>query len=238
VTPDGEAAGRPAGAGVTPVGRGRLRLAFADPLSALPETAQKLLLAAKAIIETDGFNALTLNRVSEASGENKAMISYYFGNKAGLVAAVVDSVVHEEYMASQNRMKDVAAEHRVRRLIEEMRKMNAATGEFRVFFELLPNVLRDDALRQRIALLYRWYWSVKLEWLGVADPYAALEDPDLRGLARLLSAVIDGLAVQAAIAPDLDLTDPYRILARLLRDSEFTLPDGSLVGGDPGSPSA
>jgi AcrR family transcriptional regulator len=238
VTPDGEVTGRPAGAGVTPLGRGRLRLDFADPLSALPETARRLLLAAKDIIARDGFNALTLNRVSEASGENKAMISYYFGNKAGLVAAVVDSVVHEEYMASQNRMKDVAAEYRVRRLIEEMRKMNAATGEFRVFFELLPHVLRDDALRQRIALLYKWYWSVKLEWLGVADPSGAMEDPDLRGLARLLSAIIDGLAVQAAIDPDVDLADTYRILARLLKDSGFTLPDGSLVGGEPGSSSA
>jgi hypothetical protein len=146
--------------------------------------------------------------------------------------------VHEEYMASQNRMKDVAAEHRVRRLIEEMRKMNAATGEFRVFFELLPHVLRDDALRQRIVLLYKWYWSVKLEWLGVADPSGAMEDPDLRGLARLLSALIDGLAVQAAIDPDIDLADTYRILARLLKDSGFTLPDGSLVGGEPGSSSA
>ncbi len=238
MTPEDEATGRPAAAGVTPLGRGRLRLDFADPLSALPETARRLLLAAKAIIETDGFNALTLNRVSEASGENKAMISYYFGNKAGLVAAVVDSVVHDEYIASQNRMKDVPAAQRVRRLVEEMRKMDAATAEFRAFFELLPHVLRDEALRQRIALLYRWYWSVKLEWLGVADPYGALEDPDLRGLARLLSAVIDGLAVQAAIAPDLDLADPYRILARLLRDSEFKLPDGSLVGGEPGSSSA
>jgi len=238
VTSEGEAAGRPAGAGATPSGRGRLRLDFADPLSALPETAQRLLLAAKEIIETDGFKALTLNTVSAASGENKAMISYYFGNKAGLVAAVVDSVVHEEYMASQNRMKDVAAEHRVRRLIEEMRSMNAATGEFRVFFELLPHVVRDEALRRRIALLYKWYWSVKLEWLGVADPSSALEDPDLRGLARLLSAVIDGLAVQAAIDPDVDLADPYRILARLLKDSGFTLPDGSLVGGQPDSSSA
>ena len=140
MTSEGDA-GRPAGAGPTPSGQGHLRLAFADPLSALPETAQRLLLAAKEIIETDGFSALTLNAVSAASGENKAMISYYFGNKAGLVAAVVDSVVHEEYVASQDRMKDVAAEHRVRRLVEEMRKMNAATGEFRVFFELLPHVL-------------------------------------------------------------------------------------------------
>ena len=94
--------------------------------------------------------------------------------------------------------------------------MAAATDEFRVFFEMLPHVLRDEDLRRRIALLYRWYWSMKLEWLGAADPAAALDDPDLLGLAQLLSAVIDGLAVQAAVDPSIDLDNPCRAFARML----------------------
>lgn len=210
---------------------GRLQPAFEDPLSALPETARKLLVAAKDIIAADGFDALTLNSVAAASGENKAMISYYFGNKAGLVAAVLDSVIHDEYIASQDRMKDVDPKRRTQRLVEEMRRMDAAAEEFRVFFELLPHVLRDELLRRRIALLYRWYWSVKLEWLGVTNPSRALEDPELLGLAQLLSAVIDGLAIQAAIDPDLDLTNPYRIFHKMLDCSQFALPDGK-AGGD------
>jgi AcrR family transcriptional regulator len=196
--------------------RGGPQIAFDDPLPALPETAQKLLLAAKHIIATYGFDALTLNAVSSASGENKAMIAYYFGNKAGLVAAVLDSVIHDEYVSSQNRMQDVAPEQRWSQLIEEMRRMAGAAEEFRVFFEMLPHVLRDEALRRRIALLYRWYWSVKLEWLGMGSPARALDDPDLLGLTQLLSAVIDGLAVQAAIDPALDLANPYRIFDRML----------------------
>jgi len=190
--------------------------AFSDPLPALPETARNLLLAAKRIIATSGFEALTLSSVSAMSGENKAMIAYYFGNKAGLVAAVLDSVIHDEYVASQDRMKDVDPERRRHQLIEEMRRMAGATGEFRVFFEMLPHVLRDDALRRRIAQLYRWYWSMKLEWLGVAGPTAALDDPELLGLAQLLSAVIDGLAVQAAVDPEIDLVAPCRAFARML----------------------
>lgn len=213
---DGDGSGTPAGAATSRSSRGHLQFAFEDPLSALPGTAQKLLLAAKDIIATEGFDALTLNSVSAASGENKAMIAYYFGNKAGLVAAVLDSVIHDEYIASQNRMKDVDPEERCRQLIEEMRRMGAAAKEFRVFFELLPHVLRDEALRRRIALLYTWHWSVKLEWLGITSASGALEDPDLLGLTQLLSAVIDGLAVQTAIDPDLDLANPYRVLFRLI----------------------
>ena len=113
--------------------------------------------------------------------------------------------------------------------------MDAAIDEFRVFFELLPHVLRDEALRQRIAALYTWYWRVKLEWLGVADPARGLEDPELLGLAQILSAVIDGLAIQAAIDPDLDLANPYRVLYKMLEGSRFQLADGMVGGGEPGS---
>ena len=218
--------GAAAGAATSRSSRGRLQFTFEDPLSALPETAQKLLRAAKDIIASEGFGALTLNSVSAASGENKAMISYYFGNKAGLVAAALDSVIHDEYIASQDRMKDVDPKRRTQRLVEEMRRMDAAVEEFRVFFELLPHVLRDEALRQRIAALYTWYWRVKLEWLGITSPSSALEDPELLGLAQLLSAVIDGLAIQAAIDPDFDLTNPYRVFYKMLECSLPALPAG------------
>jgi len=212
-------------------GRGRLQFAFEDPLSALPETAQKLLLAAKAIIANEGFHALTLNSVSTLSGENKAMISYYFGNKAGLVAAVLDSVIHDEYITSQDRMKDVRPRDRCQKLIDEMRRMDTASEEFRVFFELLPHVLRDETLRRRIALLYQWYWSLKLEWLGLPGGAGALDDPDLLGLTQLLSAVIDGLAVQLAIDPGLDLANPYRVFQEMLASTIAGLP-GAATRGD------
>jgi len=207
---------------------------FVDPLSSLPETAQNLVLAAKRIIVSEGFDALSLSAVSVASGENKAMVAYYFGNKAGLVAAVLDSVIHDEYLGSSNRMRDVTPEERPRRLVEEMRRMDEASAEFRVFFELLPRVLRNELLRRRMVVLYTWYWRVKLEWLGIDAGPAAFDDPDLLGFAQLLSAVIDGLAIQAAIDPDVDLDNPYRVLTRLLERSLPTY-SPSATGADDGA---
>jgi len=232
MSPDAHGGAEPASA--TPrrqSGRGEVRLAFKDPLTVLPETARRLLLAAKEILATDGFDALTLSSVSAVSGENKAMISYYFGNKAGLIAAVLDSVIHDEYIASQDRMKDADPGNRAQRLVEEMRRMDEVTDDFRVFFELLPHVLRDESLRPRIALLYTWYWSVKLEWLGIADPASGLEDPDLLGVAQILSAVIDGLAIQSAIDPALDLDNPYRVFHRMLEATAIALVDARSGNG-------
>lgn len=210
--------------GTTPDTADRLHFSFEDPLSSLPETARRLLVAAKEIIAEEGFEALTLNSVGERAGENKAMISYYFGNKAGLVATVLDSVIHDEYLDSKGRMRDVPPGERTRRLVEEMRRMDAAVADFQVFFELLPHVLRDEMLRRRIAVLYRWYWSQKLEWLGVKDGPRALVDPQLLGLAQVMSAVIDGLAIQAAIDPELDLANPYAVFSKML---EGLLPGAS-----------
>jgi len=202
-----------------------LHFTFEDPLSSLPETARNLLIAAKDIVAEEGFEALTLKTVSERAGENKAMVSYYFDNKAGLVAAVLDSVIHDEYLSSLDRMKDVAPGERIPRLVEEMRRMAESAEDFTVFYELLPHVLRDDVLRRRLAMLFRWYWKMKLDWLGVGDGAAGLADPDLLGIAQLLSAVIDGLAIQVAVDPDVDHAGPYRVLARMLESLEVASPE-------------
>ena len=126
-----------------------LHFTFEDPLSSLPETARNLLIAAKDIVAEEGFEALTLKTVSERAGENKAMVSYYFDNKAGLVAAVLDSVIHDEYLSSLDRMKDVAPGERIPRLVEEMRHMAESAEDFTVFYELLPHVLRRRPAAQR-----------------------------------------------------------------------------------------
>ena len=205
---------------------GRISFAFEDPLSSLPDTARNLLVAAKEIVAEEGFEALTLKTVSERAGENKAMVSYYFGNKAGLVAAVLDSVIHDEYLDSLDRMKDVASGARIPRLVDEMQRMAAWADDFQVYYELLPHVLRDEALRKRLAMLFRWYWTKKLEWLGFSDGAAGLADPDLLGLAQLLSAIIDGLAIQVAVDPEMDLGNPYRVLGRMLQRFEVARTGG------------
>ena len=67
-----------------------------DPLAGLSPTAVRVLRAAQRILAERGFSGLTLNAVAVESGENKAMTKYYFGNKAGLIAALLDAAVHDE----------------------------------------------------------------------------------------------------------------------------------------------
>lgn len=210
---------------------GRARLAdrrqspFEDPVSSLPQTARNLLIAAKEILADEGFEALTLQSVSERAGENKAMVSYYFDNKAGLVAAVLDSVIYDDYVASLGRMKAVAPGVRVPRLIEELGRMATSSDHLTVFFELLPHALRDEVQRRRLAMLYRWCWDMKLDWLGAEDGAAGLSEADRMGLAQFLSALADGLSIQVAVDPEVDVSNPLRMLARLLESLGGVAPE-------------
>ena len=48
--------------------------------------------AALEVLAREGYAGLTTAKVAAASGQNKALISYYFGSKRGLVAAVARRV--------------------------------------------------------------------------------------------------------------------------------------------------
>ncbi len=63
-------------------GRGR-------PASDAPE---RIIEAAYEVLKRDGYAGLSLAKVASASGQNKALISYHFGSKQGLVAAVARRV--------------------------------------------------------------------------------------------------------------------------------------------------
>jgi AcrR family transcriptional regulator len=206
-----------------------------DPLATLSPTAGRVLTAAQRILAERGLSALTLHAVAQESGENKSMTKYYFGNKAGLVAALVDAAVHDECLESASRMQAVTDEDRIARLVRELQSLSEADPGFRAFFDILPHALRNDELRPRLVTLYEWYLELKLDWLGLAGEEDALRRPELRPLAQLLSAVIDGLAIQTLIDPErFDIHAAYAMLQRILAAVLPELLHGQPLRGEAG----
>ncbi|HEX2467772.1 MAG TPA: TetR/AcrR family transcriptional regulator, partial [Solirubrobacterales bacterium] len=56
------------------------------------DAPQRILEAAFEVLKRDGYAGLTTAKVAAASGQNKALIAYYYGSKQGLVAAVARRV--------------------------------------------------------------------------------------------------------------------------------------------------
>ncbi len=187
-----------------------------DPMEALAPTARRLLAAAQRLLASGGFEALKLSAIAREAGESKASIGYHFGNKAGLVTALVDSFAHD---ANRGLMEETGemprGEERIHALIDGERRIAADAESFQSFFEVLPHALRDEDLRERVAALYDGYRDTVLRCLGATDPAAAER---LRPFAMLMIAIVDGLAIQHGLdsegADVAAATDLWERLAR------------------------
>jgi AcrR family transcriptional regulator len=200
-----------------------LQVPIEDPSSSLSPTAQKLLAAARMLLVEKGYDAVTLEKVAAEAGVNKASIRYNFGDKAGLVAALVDFMLHEEFARCVSALASTPHEDLVRALIDGKRHIIQTTDTFRGFFDVLPYAMRNEDLRRRIASSYLWWAEQNLRLLEVDGTGPAGRAEVLCGLGRLLSAVADGLSVQAGLDPDgFDLDEPLKALEFLL---DRALPD-------------
>ncbi len=173
-------------------------LLLEDPMEALAPTAQRILAAAQRLLAAGGFEALKLSAIAREAGESKASIGYHFGNKAGLVTALVDSLTHD---ANRGLIEETAAapggEDRVRALIDGETRIAADAESFQAFFEILPHALRDPDLRERVAALYDGYRETVRRCIDAAGAEA-----ELRPFAMLMIAIVDGLAIQHGLDPD------------------------------------
>ena len=176
----------------------------ADPLPHLSATAHRILDAARRILRRDGFDALTFETIATESGENRASIRYHFGSKAGLISALVDAVLYDGSVALLSTIAGAGnPDERRLALIETHRALAQTIDEYREFFDLVPHVLRDEALRERFRGLYEWYRDLD-SWA-----LAGMDDQTARArflpLATLTVAMLDGLALQLQADPDYDI---------------------------------
>lgn len=199
---------------------GRLQFPFENPVSSLPKTAQKILNAALRLLADRGYDALTLENVAAEAGVNKASIRYNFGNKAGLISAVADVLIHDECLRIAANVKEVAEDERLHAAMVGIRGMIVSADSFKGFFDILPHAFRDPELRTRLFGLYKWWYGQNLTWLGLGDNPDYEKNDMLMGLAELIAAIPDGVSVQAGLDPDgFDLSRPLATLEFLLHNS-------------------
>lgn len=176
-----------------------LELRVHDPIESLPPTARRLLDAARRILERDGIAALSLSAVAQEADESKASIGYHFGNKEGLIVALVDSLVHEANrgLVAQTHQYPLG-DTRLRVLMEGEREIIEDTQGFVALLEIFPYAMRDESIRGRIAELYAGYRGTVLD---VLDASQGTPRSELASFALLTIAIVDGLSIQYALDP-------------------------------------
>ena len=200
-------------------GRSGLGIPVPDSIATLPPTAQRVLQAARSILVERGYPALTLANIQQVSGENAAAVSYYFGSKAGLVEAVADAVFWDECCHLAENLHKVSPEERIERLLEGMQDRSTRLDFFTVFFEILPQAMREYHMHDGLLTLYERYLALHLEWIETDEgAIQGLDRETAVGLAAIISAVTDGLGLQCAIdSRRFDVSRPYAVFAQMLR---------------------
>jgi AcrR family transcriptional regulator len=191
----------------------RTRMAQSKDI-ATSATALRILDAAKRILSDRGYSRLTLQAIEEESGEYRALVAYYFGSKQGLVDAIIDSLMDAEDEVLRARLDEIQEPgERVRALLDEQRHISADWRGFRAFYELLPNIMRDDRLREVLAADYAKSRELDRKTLaagqagGDAGRGEALDQHAARS-----GAIVEGLAVQfAADQENFDHEGTYRL---------------------------
>ncbi len=196
----------------------------------LPPTAQRLLVAAQHILVRDGYPGLTLRRIAEEAGENKSLVVYHFESKAGLLAALVDSLWHDVDVELFHRLEQMPSDSlaRTEALVDAQHRLALLTEQYRMYFELLPACARDKATRERLAQLNGLYRQLGVSCLAATGLPAA----ELEPLAGVLLAINDGIAALVQLVPQVDHGSVYRLMKELLGVSprEADLPTQASAG--------
>jgi AcrR family transcriptional regulator len=213
-----------------------------DPLSQLP-TGRRILTAARRLLAEGGYSAITLERTAAAAGVNKATVRYNFGNKAGLIGSLVTAMLHDEFGKGLAAMSPAPDEDGARALVEGKRRVILTIDSFPGFFDILPHAFRDEQLRRRLAPSYPWWAEQNLRLLGLQGTGPEGRHPLIEGLGRLVSAIADGLSIQAGLmGEDADLDAPLGALETLLRGAaprleEMAAPPAAVAGASGDQPS-
>jgi len=163
------------------------------PASDAPE---RIVEAAYEVLKRDGYAGLTTAKVAATSGQNKALIAYYFGSKQGLVGAVarrVSKALTDEILGGVGEPAD--GEQLVARLAERLfRVMDRDDGLQRVYFDLSSQAVVEAQVGEILLEMKQGHQAIVRGLLR--DLPAAPEEDELDGLAVFLIAGLEGLALE------------------------------------------
>jgi len=177
---------------------------FRDPLAELTPAARAILVAARTVLRERGMEGLTLEAVANEANTSRTQVPYHFGSRAGLIEALFDWLFHESW-ARFMRPPDGPWPMTVHGALEWSRQEMADISALRDSSDLVVHSLRDEFVRQRLALLYQRDRRLEVEALGLDSDEDEETQRRSDGVGAVLLALDEGLALQRAVDPDFDL---------------------------------
>jgi len=152
----------------------------------LSPVGRRILDAARRIAVGEGMEAVTVQAVATEAGVHKSAIGYHFGNKEGLVLALIESLADDgsaEQRQSVARIADPS--ERFRAYLAFCREGIVTTDRWRLVFALWQTPFFEEKIR-----VLRRSFMMDMESLRIGD------GEDTLVLMTVLRAALTGLAFQ------------------------------------------
>jgi AcrR family transcriptional regulator len=156
-------------------------------------TREKVIQAAINSIYLDGFHAAHTNRIAEEAGFSWGVLQYHFGDKDGLLQAVIDYIFDDfSNTLEATTLEGDELQPRVRQLIDVLWKL-FSKKEYRVSIAILRNAGKDDTSSiNGQKQLARWARKTSQLWHELFED--TIQEPQQSDTARhLLFAALRGM---------------------------------------------
>ncbi len=195
------------------------------------ETRRRLLEAAEAVFQREGYHRASLDRIAAEAGFTTGAVYSTFDSKADVMMALVADraerrrTVWAEVLAGTATSEDFVAEVS-RRAAQEAA---AERDQWAVIIEFMTVIARDDQLRARYAEIHEESLSALADairtWMQREEEHLAMSP---ERLAIVVNALARGLGVEALVAPDAVPED-------LVVEAQLTMLRGALTEKDTGA---
>jgi AcrR family transcriptional regulator len=118
------------------------------PKAARGEIAERILTAARTAFATRGYAGTTLRDVAAVASVDRALVTYYFASKAGLLEAAIE--LPEGFIEDAIRASSAPLRHRGRALTENMLTQWETPGQGEVLRSIILTAAHEPAAMQRL----------------------------------------------------------------------------------------
>ena len=156
-------------------------------------TRKKVITAAINCIYRDGFHAAHTNRIAEEADVSWGVLQYHFGDKDGLLQAVMDYIFDDFSTTLESTvLKGESLQQRVRQLIDVVWAL-VSKKEYRVSIAILRNAGKDNTSSiNGQKQLSRWAKKTSTLWDELFED--RIQEPQQSDIARhLLFATLRGM---------------------------------------------
>ena len=178
------------------------------------DTKKKITDAAYKVLAELGYDNLSMKQIAAEAGVAQGLINYYFASKEQLLFELFKEV-EQEYSRYIQSINDIPfSDHFVEQALRIPSELAESHPEWhRIRFELFAIGMRSKAGMKQAADNLRY---CRNETMRLMERLPIDPNTDREGIASLLVAAIDGIALQKITDPEFDADKAYGVLGRLL----------------------